>query len=72
MLDREHICLDESVYDQKRLSEYRAEIKFYPKHPDRYGFTDTFQCSGCRNFIFTIRPMKRCDYNYCPYCGLRR
>lgn len=70
MLNKEHLILDESVYEPKRLAEYRAKIKFYPKHPDKYGYTDTFQCSGCRNFVFTSYPLyKKCEFKFCPYCG---
>lgn len=38
--------------------------------PDLRGYTNEFMCSNCGAIITMGSYAKRCDYTYCPYCGV--
>ena len=42
---------------------------FKPMNTDCRGYTDQFECSCCRTYVYVSFVTKECDYNYCPNCG---
>ena len=45
------------------------ETRFIPVDPDSRGFTDEFECGYCNCTIHLGYYIKRCDFEYCPWCG---
>lgn len=35
------------------------------------GYTDTFECESCGNYVLMHTYSRECEYDYCPYCGVR-
>ena len=42
-----------------------------PRNIDSRGYTIEFLCTNCNCLTFTNYAMEKCDYAYCPYCGVR-
>ena len=40
-----------------------------PVHPESDGSSKQFQCVRCERIITMYTVMKRCIYDYCPWCG---
>lgn len=36
---------------------------------DKNGETDTYKCPICNNYVSMRYKSRRCEYDYCPYCG---
>ena len=45
------------------------ETRLIPVNPDTRGYTSEFDCERCNGTIFFSYYIKRCDYEYCPWCG---
>ena len=67
-------CMDnwyEAEHEQKhncRCKEITALIKF---GTNEAGYTDTYICAKCYQYITTKEISSSCDFKYCPYCGCK-
>lgn len=50
------------------LSKLRPSGQWVPVNADSRGYTETFECSYCKERIYRDHCMKRNDYPNCPYC----
>lgn len=37
-------------------------------NPDCRGYSNTYECSNCKSYIYTYLFEKYCDYEFCPRC----
>lgn len=55
------------------------EAKWIMYKPAMYGndvknnlvYTDTFECTICKSHVVFPFYSQHCDYDYCPYCGIK-
>jgi len=55
--------------DSVDVSENINDIRFIPENADIRGYTNTFRCSNCGEYIYTHHLVKDVDYEFCPWCG---